>query len=69
MVVRLNRRRGGVTGIYHCEIPVLMGPPIVYKNVSIGVYTANTGERTRYNHVSRSFLCYLYVMSCKASLD
>ena len=69
MVVHLNRRRGGVTGIYRCEIPVLMGPPIVYKNVSIGVYTANTGERTRYNHVSRPFLCYLYVMSCKASLD
>ena len=45
MVVHLNRRRGGVTGIYRCEIPVLMGPPIVYKNVSIGVYTANTGER------------------------
>ena len=44
MVVRLNRRRGGVTGIYHCEIPVLKGPPIVYKNISIGVYTARTGE-------------------------
>ena len=45
MVVRLNRRRGGVTGICRCEMPVLMGPPIVYKNVSIGVYTAITGER------------------------
>ena len=37
MVVRLNRRRGGVEGIYRCEIADSM-------NVNIGVYSASTGE-------------------------
>ena len=41
-VVRLNRRRGGVNGIYHCEIPDTAG---VYQTIYIGVYTANVGER------------------------
>ena len=40
-VVRLNRRRGGVTGIYHCVIPDAAG---VDQTMFIGVYTANTGE-------------------------
>ena len=43
-VVRLNRRGGGVTGIYHCEIPVSVVPSVVYQNIYIGVYTASTGE-------------------------
>ena len=47
-VVRMIRRRGGVNGIYHCEIPVSAGP-IIYQNVYIGVYAANSGE------------CYMYV--------
>ena len=41
MVVRLNRRRGGVTGIYSCEIPDAMN---VSQTIYTGVYTANTGE-------------------------
>ena len=41
MVVQLHRRRGGVEGIYHCEIPDSM---YVTQNIYIGVYTANTGE-------------------------
>ena len=40
-VVRLNRRRGGVTGIYHCVIPDATG---VDQTMFIGVYTANTGK-------------------------
>ena len=41
MVVCLHRRRGGVTGIYLCEIPNKMN---VTQNLYIGVYTNNTGE-------------------------
>ena len=40
-VVRMHRRRGGVTGIYHCEIPDTVG---IIKSIYIGVYTTNTGE-------------------------
>ena len=41
MKVDLNRRRGGVEGIYRCEIPDSMN---VKKTIYIGVYTTNTGE-------------------------
>ena len=41
MVVRMHRRRGGVEGIYHCEIPDAMN---VTQTIYIGVYSANTGE-------------------------
>ena len=41
MVVLLHRRRGGVIGIYHCEIPNKMN---VTQNLYVGVYTDNTGE-------------------------
>ena len=41
MVVHLHRRRGGVDGIYRCEIPDSMN---VTQTIYIGVYTANTGE-------------------------
>ena len=40
-VVRLQRRRGGVTGIYSCVIPDAMN---VTQTIYIGVYTASTGE-------------------------
>ena len=43
-VVRMNRRRGGVTGIYRCEIPVSVVPSVVNQNIYIGVYTASAGE-------------------------
>ena len=40
MVVRMNRRRSGVEGIYHCDIPDAMG---VIKTMYIGVYSASNG--------------------------
>ena len=40
-VVRMNRRRGGVNGIYRCEIPDTTG---VGQTIYIGVYIAGTGE-------------------------
>ena len=39
MVVRLNRRRGGEEGIYHCEI---LDSVNVTHTIYIGVYTSNT---------------------------
>ena len=41
MEVRLNRRRGGEDGIYHCEIPDSV---TVTQTIYIGVYTASSGE-------------------------
>ena len=41
MVVRMNRRGGGVEGIYRCEIPDAMN---VIQTIYIGMYSANTGE-------------------------
>ena len=41
MVVRMNRRRGGVEGIYRCKIPDAMN---VNQTIYIGVYSASTGE-------------------------
>ena len=41
MVVLLHRRRGGVEGIYHCEIPDSMN---VTQTIYIGVYNTSNGE-------------------------
>ena len=41
-----------MNGIYRCEIPVSMGPPIAYQNIYIGVYTASTGELYMYTEVN-----------------
>ena len=42
-MVRMHRRRGGVTGIYSCKIPDNNSEvQILY----IGVYTNNTGKLT-----------------------
>ena len=41
MVVRMNRRGGGVEGIYRCEIPDAMN---VIQTIYIGVYSASTGK-------------------------
>ena len=41
MMVRMNRRRGGVEGIYCCVIPAAMN---VTQTKYIGVYSASTGE-------------------------
>ena len=41
MMIRLHRRRGGVNGVYHCEIRDSM---CVLQTIYIGVYTAGSGE-------------------------
>ena len=41
MVVLMHRGRGGVDGIYCCEIPDAMK---VSQTIYIGVYNTNTGE-------------------------
>ena len=48
MVVRMHRRRGGVEGIYCCEIPDVMN---VTQTLYIGVYSASTGEWCVYTPV------------------
>ena len=40
-VVGMSRRRGGVTGVFRCEIPVATN---VTQTIYIGVYTADAGE-------------------------
>ena len=41
MVIRMHRRRGGVEGIYCCEIPDTFG---FIQTIYIGVYSISTGE-------------------------
>ena len=41
MVVRLNRLRGGVDGVYHCEINDSMN---ALQTIYIGVYNASNGK-------------------------
>ena len=41
MGVYMRRRRGGVEGIYYCDIPDTMN---VTQTIYIGVYSASTGE-------------------------
>ena len=41
MVVVMQRKRGGVNGIYRCKIPDAMN---VFQNIYIGVYNTSTGE-------------------------
>ena len=53
MVVRMYRRRGGVEGIYRCEIPDAVN---VTRTIYIGVYSASTGK------------WYMYVTACKHNL-
>ena len=48
MVVRLNRRRSGVEGIYRCEIPDTFG---FTQTLYIRVYSASTGEWYMYTPV------------------
>ena len=48
MVVSMHRRRGGVEGIYRCEIPDTMN---VTQTIYIGVYSASTGE-CMCNHIA-----------------
>ena len=42
MVVRMHCRRGGVEGIYCCEIPDTFG--FIIQTLYIGVYSSSTGE-------------------------
>ena len=48
MLVRLNRRRGGVAGIYHCVIPDSTN---VTQTIYIGVYSAGSGEWYMYTQL------------------
>ena len=57
MVIRMNRRRDGVEGIYHCEIRDAMN---VTQTIYIGVYSASTGE---WSILFQSY-CVVYVMCC-----
>ena len=41
MAVHMNRRRGGVEGIYYCEIPDSIN---VTQTIYIGVYSSSSGE-------------------------
>jgi len=47
-VVRMNRRSGGVNGIYHCVIP---DTACANQTIYIGVYTVSTGEWCIYTAV------------------
>ena len=53
-IVRLNRRRGGVTGIYRCEIPDTVGDN---QTIYIGVYAVSTGECL----LTPQLLLYIYL--------
>ena len=57
--VFLQRKRGGVVGVYHCVIPDRMN---VNQNVYIGVYTASTGKQYKGKVIVQSLL-YLYEVS------
>ena len=57
MAIHMNRRRGGVEGIYLCEIPDAMN---VTQTIYIGVYSASTGE---WSILFQSY-CVVYVMCC-----
>ena len=61
MVVALHRRRGGVEGIYHCEIPDAMN---VNQTIYIGVYSVSTGEWFMYTLVlfNSSHTAHAYVV-------
>ena len=48
MVVSMHRRRGGVDGVYCCEIPDAMN---VTQIKYTGVYSASTGEWYVYLHI------------------
>ena len=56
MMIRLNRRRSGEEGIYHCQIPDTMN---VTQTLYIGVYSATTGEWWLYTLVLRCRICYI----------
>ena len=64
MMVLLHRRRGGVEGIYSCEIPDSM---TVIQTIYIGVYTAKTGK-LHCTLISFFLYCYAYVAIMMALL-
>ena len=55
MVIRMHRKRGGVEGIYHCEIPDAIN---VTQTIYIGVYSASTGKWYMYTPISALGLVY-----------
>ena len=44
IVVILQRRKGGVTGIYRCDVP----GQTKYHKLYVGVYTANSGKEMNF---------------------
>ena len=64
MMVLLHRRKGGVDGIYRCEIPDSMN---VIQTIYIGVYTANTGK-LHCTLILFFLYCYAYVAIMMALL-
>ena len=63
MVISLNRRRGGVEGIYRCEIPDAVN---VTRTIYIGVYSASTGEWYMYcTSISIQLVSHDYVVPFK----
>ena len=66
MVVHLNRRRGGVEGIYRCEIPSAIN---VTRTIYIGVYSATTGECLRCRKVRfKPDMKYIYSVVMSSSI-
>ena len=68
-VVRLHRRRGGVTGIYRCEIPNKMN---VTQNLYVRVYTNNTGECMTTKILANEVDCtcqYHFTCLCKHDIN
>ena len=57
MAIHMHRRKGGVEGIYRCEINDAMN---VTQTIYIGVYSASTGE---WSILFQSY-CVVYVMCC-----
>ena len=57
MAIHMNRRRGGVEGIYRCEMRDAMN---VTQTIYIGVYSASTGE---WSILFQSYYV-VYVMCC-----
>ena len=53
MRVFLHRRRGGVDGVYHCEIPDAMN---VTQTIYIGIYSASTGEWYTYTEINQDYI-------------
>ena len=64
-MVLMHRRRGGVTGIYHCDIP---GHNEDTHKLYVGVYTRNTGGYFQ-DHHSNLLECFSQSAKVNNSLN